>query len=284
MAIEGLALQGKELKMLFRRIKVHIQNENWFAVFIDFLIVVVGVFLGIQIGEWNNERITHDRTMVLTERLAKDFGADIWIASGFLAYHKTVIENAKIVLKDLTNKKPVTDNELLVAAFRATQFNRFGETSTYKELLANGGYELIAKSELGKTASFFYESEQMNDIQLDGKSSDYRLLYRTVMPIDVQLQAAELCGDGDEVLFENILNDISLLSYDCKLTLSENQLSEAADILRSHPELSNVLRRRIANLSMQTYDLENMLKRAEPFRASFEDFKISAPATFYGIK
>ena len=62
--------------MLFRRIKAHIENENWFAVFIDFLIVVVGVFLGIQIGEWNNNRITHDRTIVLTERLAKDIKAE----------------------------------------------------------------------------------------------------------------------------------------------------------------------------------------------------------------
>ena len=39
--------------MIFRRVKAHIENENWFAVFIDFLIVVVGVFVGIQVANWN---------------------------------------------------------------------------------------------------------------------------------------------------------------------------------------------------------------------------------------
>ena len=39
--------------MLLRRIKAHIEKENWFAVFIDFLIVVVGVFIGIQVANWN---------------------------------------------------------------------------------------------------------------------------------------------------------------------------------------------------------------------------------------
>ncbi len=43
--------------MILRRIKSHIEMENWFAVFIDFLIVVVGVFIGIQVADWNAERL-----------------------------------------------------------------------------------------------------------------------------------------------------------------------------------------------------------------------------------
>ena len=39
--------------MLLRRVTQHIKSQNWFAVFIDFLIVVVGVFIGIQVANWN---------------------------------------------------------------------------------------------------------------------------------------------------------------------------------------------------------------------------------------
>ena len=39
--------------MLLRRITQHIKNQNWFAVFIDFVIVVAEVFIGIQIVNWN---------------------------------------------------------------------------------------------------------------------------------------------------------------------------------------------------------------------------------------
>jgi hypothetical protein len=42
--------------MLLRRVVAHVREQNWFAVFIDFLIVVVGVFIGIQVANWNQER------------------------------------------------------------------------------------------------------------------------------------------------------------------------------------------------------------------------------------
>ncbi|MFK8012425.1 MAG: hypothetical protein AB8B80_10315 [Marinicellaceae bacterium] len=42
--------------MLLRRITLHVKSQNWFAVFIDFLIVVIGVFIGIQVANWNEER------------------------------------------------------------------------------------------------------------------------------------------------------------------------------------------------------------------------------------
>ena len=42
--------------MIFRRIKAHVAKEDWFAVFIDFLIVVFGVFMGFQVQAWNENR------------------------------------------------------------------------------------------------------------------------------------------------------------------------------------------------------------------------------------
>jgi hypothetical protein len=45
--------------MLLRRINEHVKAQNWFAVAIDFIIVVVGVFMGIQIGNWNESRLDY---------------------------------------------------------------------------------------------------------------------------------------------------------------------------------------------------------------------------------
>ncbi len=42
--------------MLLRRVTEHVKAQNWFAVGIDFLIVVVGVFIGIQVANWNDAR------------------------------------------------------------------------------------------------------------------------------------------------------------------------------------------------------------------------------------
>ena len=42
--------------MLLRRITEHVKAQNWTAVGIDFIIVVVGVFMGIQVANWNEAR------------------------------------------------------------------------------------------------------------------------------------------------------------------------------------------------------------------------------------
>ncbi|MEQ1812414.1 MAG: hypothetical protein ABL889_20970, partial [Terricaulis sp.] len=39
--------------MILRRIIAHFRKQEWTAIGIDFLIVVVGVFLGLQVNNWN---------------------------------------------------------------------------------------------------------------------------------------------------------------------------------------------------------------------------------------
>lgn len=34
----------------------HVKGQNWFAVGLDVLVVIVGIFLGMQVTEWNEER------------------------------------------------------------------------------------------------------------------------------------------------------------------------------------------------------------------------------------
>jgi len=42
--------------MLFRRVRKHIKQGEWFAVLVDFLIVVAGVYIGLQLGNSNAAR------------------------------------------------------------------------------------------------------------------------------------------------------------------------------------------------------------------------------------
>jgi hypothetical protein len=54
--------------MLLRRINEHVKEQNWFAVVIDFIVVVVGIFIGLQVSDWNQERL--DRKIEATYLLA----------------------------------------------------------------------------------------------------------------------------------------------------------------------------------------------------------------------
>jgi len=61
--------------MMLRRITEHVRDQNWFAVGIDFLIVVVGVFIGIQVSNWNDARQHDSLQEVYLERLSEDLSA-----------------------------------------------------------------------------------------------------------------------------------------------------------------------------------------------------------------
>ena len=47
--------------MLLRRVIDHVRTQNWTAIGIDFVIVVVGVFIGLQVQEWSAARDDDER-------------------------------------------------------------------------------------------------------------------------------------------------------------------------------------------------------------------------------
>jgi hypothetical protein len=55
--------------MLLRRVIEHVNAQNWMAVFIDVVIVIVGVFLGLQVQGWAEEQGRGKLEAAYTERL-----------------------------------------------------------------------------------------------------------------------------------------------------------------------------------------------------------------------
>jgi hypothetical protein len=63
--------------MILRRVIIHVREQNWTAVAIDFVIVVTGVFIGIQLGNWNAARIDQQREGAFLSGLARDVRSDV---------------------------------------------------------------------------------------------------------------------------------------------------------------------------------------------------------------
>ncbi|MEM8601070.1 MAG: hypothetical protein AAGF99_14215 [Bacteroidota bacterium] len=69
--------------MLFRRIAQHVKDQNWIAVAIDFVIVVVGVFLGIQLGNWNTERLAQQQRGQIIDALGTNLSDAVAVQNRF---------------------------------------------------------------------------------------------------------------------------------------------------------------------------------------------------------
>lgn len=63
--------------MILRRVIEHIRHQAWTAVAIEFLIVVIGIFVGMQVNNWNAERSNRALEATHLTHLAKDIRADI---------------------------------------------------------------------------------------------------------------------------------------------------------------------------------------------------------------
>ncbi|NKI36378.1 hypothetical protein HFP89_14500 [Wenzhouxiangella sp. XN79A] len=58
--------------MILRRVTEHVKAQNWFAVGIDFFIVIAGVFIGIQVANWNDARRDRDAEALYLDRLHRE--------------------------------------------------------------------------------------------------------------------------------------------------------------------------------------------------------------------
>ena len=59
--------------MLLRSITKHVKEQNWFAVALDFFIVVVGILIAFQITNWNEERVERQEERSLIQQLDAQF-------------------------------------------------------------------------------------------------------------------------------------------------------------------------------------------------------------------
>lgn len=59
--------------MILRRLSQSLKEQNWTAIWIEFVLLVAGVFLGIQVANWNEERRDRALARQYLERLREDF-------------------------------------------------------------------------------------------------------------------------------------------------------------------------------------------------------------------
>ena len=88
--------------MLFRRISAHVRAQSWFAVLIDFLVVVVGLFIGLQIDTWWENRKELAMEQVYLAELLEDFQGNEAKLSESISGLERIIEAMVLLLEQST--------------------------------------------------------------------------------------------------------------------------------------------------------------------------------------
>lgn len=157
--------------MFFRRITDHFSKRNWAAIAIEFLIVVAGVFLGLQAQEWNQQRIDRDKERAYIERLAQDFSAIDRDLQRCLAVYRDSIEAIGMVSQSIdelvaANSKETPDESAFADALIRMTAGEIpaGRAATFVEMLSTGDLSILQDAGLREALVAYDERAQINRV------------------------------------------------------------------------------------------------------------------------
>lgn len=230
--------------MLLRRVIEHVKKQEWTAITIDFVIVVAGVFVGIQAANWNEVRSDQSRARAYLARIQSDIEADIANYQNRIRFWNLVSGYGRtgLIYVDTGRMEDRTQWDLLLAYFQASQVAEFWtRRTTYDELKAAGELNLIANLDLRNALAQYY-TEAGNPALTERPA--YREHVRGVIPIDVQAYIWTKCYASNERGEQDLRN--------CASPISEARAAEIVNAIRGDRPLMAELRYWMSTMHVAT--------------------------------
>ena len=158
------------LTKLSRRWGGKAREQNWFAVAIDFVIVVVGVFLGIQAADWNDSRKERAEERRYYAQILDDLRADqktLQVALQRAAKYDAAAENTLRAIRSGIPPNSTPGRFAVDIHHAGWLYIPRSSRRTYDELISTGNLGLL-QSEAAKTAIADYYSSFDDLRQWDG--------------------------------------------------------------------------------------------------------------------
>lgn len=255
--------------MLLRRVMLHVRNQDWIAVTIDFAIVVVGVFIGIQVSNWNDARLREATAQEYIERLREDLRGNRDDVTQRIAYFTRVREHAVSALEALDTPRESLGQQFVIDIYQASHMldREFGR-DTYDEILSVGANNAISDVAIRQRLSNFHRSIKAQ-LRLLDIIPPYRDIVRTIYPYSVSLKMRSACGDV--VTTGEAGEPAIVLPAQCDPDFSAEEIAQTIDTVIEF-DIRNALTRRATNLDAKLWSLKLLLERVELLDADLDDY------------
>jgi len=198
--------------------------------------VMVGVFTGTQVSNWNQERADARLGRAYAARLAADLEYDLGTRRALVSYYAAVLASVEATNTLLAD--PTSDpTSLLVNAYRGTEYNyRAPSRATWDGIVSSGDMGLLPRGVAVSAADYFsyHPGNNVRDL-LRRSPSRYRV--RTLIPLEIQKALRAGCSD---VRNEN--QDITGFQATCSLAVAPADILATANALRTDPIVRESLR------------------------------------------
>ena len=251
--------------MLLRRVIQHVRKQEWTAIWIDLVIVVVGVFIGIQVSNWNATRADDVRAQAYLTRIEDNLNTDYASIERREVLWTQVRDYGSSAIRYAETGELVDGSawKTLVAFYQASQLWPWATTNTTYQELRNGGELGLIKDESLRGALSKYYTEGTGDDAdyILAFQPEYRKIVRGLTPSVASNQIWSRCWKQTKA-------DEQFLLPDCPSPLSEAEAQKVLDAFMKDPKLLSELRFWIANqgvaltvIATNKFSVETMLER-----------------------
>lgn len=237
--------------MIFKRAVARLKAQDWVAISIELAIVVVGVFLGTWVANWNQQRQAAREVRQTLVQLQPELRQLEDFSKSARTYYATTGRYAETALAGWNGDPAVSDSQFVIAAYQASQVYGFNNNGASWALVF-GASDLrnipdpAARQALTRLMTFDYSTINIGSVQ-----TRYRDRVREVIPDSIQQKVRNSCGD--------VVNGTAgkvVLRPTCPIAIDPALAAETAAALRRDPALRQLLGQHRSAISAFLSNLE----------------------------
>lgn len=249
--------------MLLKTITQHLKQQNWTGLFLELVILILGVFLGIQASNYNDSLKEREQSVIYTQKLLDNLKSEYPFLLNTKQYYLDVRASGIAAYEILLNESESDNNDLLINAFRATQYALYTpRRSVFEEITSSGFLHRIQDPLIRDVSTNFHNTRIFVILQEEGEKSEYRKLFRELAEPGIHEELQSKCGDR-LIRDESGSTGIATIGYECDIELTDIQVNSMVATLRASPEFLKALRLRIAQLAGRINDIEFRIESME---------------------
>lgn len=230
--------------MKSKRLIEQLRRQDWVAVAIEFVIVVAGVLLAMQVTNWNQQRLDQERGRAYYQRILTELRSNIGDMNNRAAYSEQVVGHAEAALAAFERPTQVHGEQFLVDLYQASQIQAGSITrASYDEAISSGALLDVGEAELRVRLANYFSLAASSQLIYD-QTTPYRERIRGLLPDAVQMRIQADCNDINFTDAQGLVS--ARLPVQCALNLTPQQVARAIAVVRAAPDLEHDLSRWIS--------------------------------------
>lgn len=238
--------------MILKRLASSLKKQDWTAILIELVVVVVGILIAIQLDNWNSERLARAQAVAWRSAIVDDLEATRRQVTHRVTYYRGALDFARTALSGMQDREQVDAQRawpIVLGAFQAGQIWPLKiEGPTYRAVQAAGKLHLIGDEAVLRGLTDYYDITADDFAMLAGFRPPYRERIRECLPWPIQEYLWQ--SDCQRATRDEQNGGFVFVLQDCVMPELPEVLIETVARLRQDEDLQDKLRGRMSQLKI----------------------------------